>query len=78
MNLPKNGDWNWQLPTDWTAITTIDMHTGGEPLRVITGGLPPIAGSTVLRSAATFGNITIRCAPACCSNLAATPICTVP
>ena len=54
MNLPKNGDWNWQLPTDWTAITTIDMHTGGEPLRVITGGLPPIAGSTVLEKRRYF------------------------
>jgi proline racemase len=54
MNLPKNGDWNWPLPTDWTAITTIDMHTGGEPLRVITGGLPPIAGSTVLEKRRYF------------------------
>ena len=54
MNLPKNGDWNWQLPTDWTAITTIDMHTGGEPLRVITGGLPAIVGSTVLEKRRYF------------------------
>ena len=30
------------------TITTIDMHTCGEPLRIITGGLPEIPGSTVL------------------------------
>ncbi len=30
------------------TITTIDMHTCGEPLRIITGGLPEIPGRTVL------------------------------
>jgi proline racemase len=29
-------------------MCTIEMHTGGEPLRVITDGLPPIEGATVL------------------------------
>ena len=29
-------------------IQTIDMHTGGEPLRVILSGIPEIKGSTVL------------------------------
>ncbi|MGD8191489.1 proline racemase family protein [Brevibacillus ginsengisoli] len=29
-------------------ITTIDAHTGGEPLRIITGGLPPLQGETIL------------------------------
>lgn len=29
-------------------ISTIDAHTAGEPLRVITSGLPPIKGSTML------------------------------
>ena len=29
-------------------ITCIDAHTGGEPLRVITAGFPPIPGDTVL------------------------------
>lgn len=33
MSNPKRGDWNWRPPADWTVITTIDMHTGGEPLR---------------------------------------------
>jgi trans-L-3-hydroxyproline dehydratase len=38
----------WQPPDDWTRITTIDAHTAGEPLRIITGGLPPIPGDTIL------------------------------
>ncbi len=29
-------------------IDCIDAHTGGEPLRIITSGLPPILGSTIL------------------------------
>ena len=39
---------NWQPPDDWTRITTIDAHTAGEPLRIITSGLPPIPGDTIL------------------------------
>jgi trans-L-3-hydroxyproline dehydratase len=39
---------NWQPPDDWTRITTIDAHTAGEPLRIITGGLPPIPGDSIL------------------------------
>jgi proline racemase len=38
----------WTPPSDWTRITTIDAHAAGEPLRVITGGLPPIHGDTIL------------------------------
>jgi proline racemase len=51
---PKHGDWNWRPPAEWTAITTIDMHTGGEPLRVITGGLPNVEGATVLEKRRYF------------------------
>jgi len=47
-------DWNWPLPAHATSITVIDMHTGGEPLRVITGGLPPIAGGSVLEKRRYF------------------------
>ncbi len=39
---------DWQPPTPWQRITTIDAHTAGEPLRIITGGLPPIPGDTIL------------------------------
>lgn len=35
-------------PKDWTVITAIDAHTGGEPLRVIIDGLPEIHGDTIL------------------------------
>lgn len=30
------------------ALTTVDMHTGGEPVRIVTGGYPPIPGATIL------------------------------
>jgi proline racemase len=38
----------WTPPADWTRITAIDAHAAGEPLRVITAGLPPIPGKTIL------------------------------
>jgi trans-L-3-hydroxyproline dehydratase len=38
----------WQAPDNWLQFETVDMHTGGEPLRVITGGLPEIKGETIL------------------------------
>lgn len=27
-------DWPLQPPANWTRIATLDMHAGGEPLRV--------------------------------------------
>jgi trans-L-3-hydroxyproline dehydratase len=38
----------WQPPTDWLKITTVDAHTEGEPFRVITGGYPELPGATIL------------------------------
>jgi trans-L-3-hydroxyproline dehydratase len=38
----------WNPPADWTRVTTIDAHAAGEPLRVVTGGFPPIPGETIL------------------------------
>lgn len=35
-------------------FTTIDAHTGGEPLRIITGGIPPIKGGTILEKRRYF------------------------
>jgi len=35
-------------------FTTVDTHTGGEPLRIITGGIPPLKGSTILEQRAYF------------------------
>lgn len=45
---------NWSPPPDWTSIKTIDLHTAGEPLRVITGGLPEIPGKTILEKRRYF------------------------
>jgi trans-L-3-hydroxyproline dehydratase len=39
---------DWQPPDDWLRITTIDAHTAGEPLRIITGGYPDLPGKTIL------------------------------
>ncbi|MBC3874806.1 proline racemase family protein [Undibacterium flavidum] len=38
----------WRVPTDWQAITSLDCHTGGEPLRIITSGFPVLAGHSIL------------------------------
>ncbi|BDD03670.1 proline racemase family protein [Aureibacter tunicatorum] len=40
--------WDWRPSEDWMTIRTIDLHTGGEPLRVYIDGLPEIKGETVL------------------------------
>ena len=45
---------DWRPPEHWMRITTIDMHTGGEPLRVVVAGLPPIEGRTVLEKRRYF------------------------
>jgi proline racemase len=47
-------NWNWRPPERWQKISTVDMHTGGEPLRVYTDGLPPIEGRTVLEKRRYF------------------------
>ncbi len=38
----------WDPPPGWTSIKTIDAHAAGEPLRIITAGLPPIPGKSIL------------------------------
>lgn len=45
---------DWRPPPHWKAITTIDAHTAGEPLRIITGGLPRIPGNTILEKRRYF------------------------
>ena len=39
---------DWNPPKDWQAINTIDAHTAGEPLRIITGGMDEIPGDSIL------------------------------
>jgi len=45
---------DWKVPPGWTCITSIDMHTGGEPLRVLVEGLPEIKGNTILEKRRYF------------------------
>jgi proline racemase len=54
MSHPLRQGWTIDLPANWTVISSIDMHTGGEPLRIITDGLPPIDGATVLEKRSYF------------------------
>jgi len=35
-------------PEEWLEIQTIEAHTGGEPLRIITNGYPELKGKTLL------------------------------
>lgn len=35
-----------------TTLTVTDMHTGGEPVRIVTGGYPPIPKGTILEKRA--------------------------
>jgi proline racemase len=39
---------NWKPPEHWPHIATIDAHTAGEPLRIITDGFPDLPGNTIL------------------------------
>jgi trans-L-3-hydroxyproline dehydratase len=39
---------SWQPPASWHEITTLDLHTEGEPFRIVTGGLPELKGDTIL------------------------------
>lgn len=38
----------WEPPQHWHKLSTVECHTGGEPLRIITSGFPPLQGNTVL------------------------------
>ncbi|MBA2277532.1 MAG: proline racemase family protein [Chloroflexia bacterium] len=37
------------------VLTTIDAHAGGEPLRIVTSGVPPLSGATLLERRACLG-----------------------
>jgi trans-L-3-hydroxyproline dehydratase len=44
----------FQPPAAWQKITVIDMHTGGEPVRIPIAGLPEITGRTILEKRRYF------------------------
>lgn len=39
----------YPVPENWLKIRCIDMHTGGEPLRVVVDGFPEIKGTGILQ-----------------------------
>ena len=39
---------HWTAPSSWRRLTTLESHAAGEPLRIITGGIDPIPGATIL------------------------------
>src|SRR5690348_7600786 len=42
-------DWAQYQPAEGTImLRTIDAHAAGEPLRIVTDGLPPLLGTTIL------------------------------
>ena len=42
-------DWQNYTPGEaFTTIQTLDMHAAGEPLRIITDGIPELQGTTIL------------------------------
>ena len=38
----------WGPPPSWRRVFTVESHAAGEPLRVVTGGVDPIPGATIL------------------------------
>ncbi len=38
----------WRPPDGWRRVSVIDAHAAGEPLRVVTSGIDPIPGDTIV------------------------------
>ncbi|MEN8204003.1 MAG: proline racemase family protein [Bacteroidota bacterium] len=45
---------NWRPPSHWERVSVFDMHTGGEPLRILTDGYPRIPGASILEKRKYF------------------------
>ena len=39
----------WKPSNAYLKINTLDCHTGGEPLRIITSGFPELKGDSILQ-----------------------------
>jgi len=50
----KLKDLKWRPPAGWVKISAIDMHTGGEPLRIIIDGIPEVKGNNILEKRKYF------------------------
>lgn len=46
--MKANLSYDWQPPKDWIKISTIDVHTEGEPLRIILKGFPKLVGDSII------------------------------
>lgn len=46
--IPPRALHEWALPSHGLSVETIDAHSGGQTLRLITGGLPPLRGATMM------------------------------
>lgn len=46
MNINRLNEWS--PPDNWAALDVVDAHAAGEPFRLVTNGLPPIPGDTVI------------------------------
>jgi len=44
----------WKASEEWMRVRCIDMHTGGEPLRILIDGYPDVKGHTVLEKRKYF------------------------
>ena len=38
----------WSPPPNWQSFTTVDVHTEGEPLRIVTGGINVVPGDNMV------------------------------
>jgi trans-L-3-hydroxyproline dehydratase len=38
----------WRPPREWRRVSVLDTHAAGEPLRVVTSGVDPIPGETIV------------------------------
>ena len=45
---------NFQFPNTGNKLTAVDMHTGGEPLRIPITGLPELKGNSILEKRRYF------------------------
>ena len=44
----------WLPPEDWLTIQTLDVHTEGEPLRIVLDGLPALEGKSIFEKSCFF------------------------
>ena len=47
-NVSRSSDFTKVVDTDGVRIKTVEMHTGGEPLRIVVSGYPLLKGETIL------------------------------